>query len=251
MPNHVTNIMTVNGPAEAVAELKATWFHAGSPDQKGNPELPDMVVDFNTLLPLPEGLDISCGSMSSSAEGWLKMKDDWLLSDEAFGKIWLASRLKEHFATLVDWQTDTVGCLKERVLSTPGLLEKIGFDRPYLEQIQRNIAVHGCPTWYEWCNRHWGTKWNAYHQYLNEWSDTSFSVTFDTAWSPPAPLFEILADAFPSVEMMVHYIDEGGGFAGTFTASDGLLEDFPCEDGDFKAFAEEHFGWTFDDDDDE
>lgn len=213
--------------------------------------LPDMVVDFNTLLPQPEGMDIEHGSMSSSAEDWLKMKDDWLLSDATFGKFWLASRLKEHFATLVDWQADTVGRLKERVMSTPGSLEKIGLNRPYLDQIQRNIAVHGCPTWYEWCNRHWGTKWNAYHQYLNEWSDTSFSVTFDTAWSPLEPLFEILAEAFPSVEMMVHYIDEGGGFAGTFIASDGLLEYFPCENGDFKAFAEEHFGWTFDDDDDD
>ncbi len=133
--------------------------------------LPDMVVDFNTLLPQPEGMDIEHGSMSSSAEDWLKMKDDWLLSDATFGKFWLASRLKEHFATLVDWQADTVGRLKERVMSTPGSLEKIGLNRPYLDQIQRNIAVHGCPTWYEWRNRHWGTKWNAYHQYLNEWSD--------------------------------------------------------------------------------
>ncbi|MFC5919694.1 hypothetical protein ACFPVS_02765 [Neisseria weixii] len=63
MPNHVTNIMTVNGPAEAVAELKAAWFHAGSPDQKSSPELPDMVVDFNALLPQPEGMDIEHGSV--------------------------------------------------------------------------------------------------------------------------------------------------------------------------------------------
>lgn len=71
MPNHVTNIMTVNGPAEAVAELKAAWFRAGIPDQKSSPELPDMVVDFNALLPQPEGMDIEHGSMSSSAEDWL------------------------------------------------------------------------------------------------------------------------------------------------------------------------------------
>lgn len=252
MPNHVTNIMTVNGSKESVDKLKSVWFRNQAPEcGKSNPDLPDVSVDFNGVLPMPDSLNIDCGSMSSWAMDWLNLKDDWLLSGEEMEKQLITQRLKEHFSEYVDWETDTVGRLKKAVAGLPGLLPKIGFDWQYLEKIQHNLTTYGCPTWYEWCQRHWGTKWNAYHQHLSEWTDTSFCISFDTAWSPPEPVFAALAEAFPDVEMEVRYIDEGGGFAGTYTASDGLLEDFPCDDDDFRSFAEEHFGWTFDDDDDE
>ncbi|OSI12978.1 DUF1281 family ferredoxin-like fold protein [Neisseria canis] len=246
MPNHVTNIMTVKGPEESVAKLKAVWFRHQAPDGKTNPDLPDMCVDFNGILPMPDSLNIECGSTSSWAEDWLKLKDDWLLSGAEMEKLLITRRLKEHFSEHLNWETDTVGRLKEMVAGEPGLLSKIGLSQQYLEKIQHNLAIYGCPTWYEWCYCNWGTKWNAYHQYLSEWSDTSFCITFDTAWSPPAPVFCALTEAFPDVEMEILYIDEGGGFAGTYTASEGFLEDFPCDDKDFRSFAEEHFGWSFD-----
>lgn len=252
MPNHVTNIMTVSGPAEKMADLKAVWFNQEAPDGgKHSLDYPDVSVDFNRLMPMPEDLDIAAGSSVTAAMQWLTLKNDWLLSGKEMAERGYVSKLKEYTGELLDWQTDTVGRLKEVVAATPGLLEKIGLDRRYLEQIRNNINAYGAPTWYEWRRRKWGTKWNAYSQYLAEWSDTSFRILFDTAWTPPEPLFVLLSECFPELDMQVRYIDEGGGFAGTFTASGGVFDDAPCADCDFRDFAEEHFGWTFDDDDDD
>ena len=75
-------------------------------------------------------------------------------------------------------------------------------------------------------------------------------VEFDTAWSPPEPVFAAIVKAFPELHLEVRYIDEGGGFAGTFYGKDGCLYDEPCPDDDFKAFAREHFYWIYDDEDD-
>lgn len=248
MPNHVTNIVTVTGSVEAVAGLKSSWFRHEPSNGNCTPELPDMVVDFNGLLPMPESLNIECGSTSSLAEEWLAMKDDWLLSGKEMAGLWFADRLKEHTSAYLDWQTDTVGRLKEVAASEPGLLEKIGLDKQYLEKIRLNLAMYGCSTWYEWHIRNWGTKWNAYNQHLSEWSDTSIRVTFDTAWSPPEPVYAFIAENFPDIEMEVRYIDEGGGFAGTYHIADGVLSDFPCSDEEFRMFAGNHFGWEFDGD---
>lgn len=84
---------------------------------------PDMCVDFNGILPMPGSLNIDCGSMSSWAEDWLKLKDDWLLSGEEMEKKLITRRLKEHFSEYVDWETDTVGRLKEVVAGEPGLFQ--------------------------------------------------------------------------------------------------------------------------------
>lgn len=144
MPNHVTNIMTVTGPADKMAELKSVWFCEGPPDSKSSADFPDVVVDFNGLLPMPKELDIVSGSMSSRALEWLKileMQDTRLLSAPEIGKLWIKSDLEKHTDALVDWQTETVGRLKAVVATEAGLPETIGFDRKYLGQIQHNMPV--------------------------------------------------------------------------------------------------------------
>lgn len=148
MPNHVTNIMTVTGPADKMAELKSVWFREGLPDSKSSADFPDVVVDFNGLLPMPKELDIVSGSMSSRALEWLKileMQDTRLLSAQEIGKLWIKSDLEKHTDALVDWQTETVGRLKAVVATEAGLPEKIGFDRKYLEQIQHNSVLPSIP----------------------------------------------------------------------------------------------------------
>lgn len=59
---------------------------------------------------------------------------------------------------------------------------------------------------YEWCVRHWGTKWNAYdvvyeyeHLYLR------------TAWNTPTPIWSALSRRFPAFALVVEYADEDCG----------------------------------------
>lgn len=47
--------------------------------------------------------------------------------------------------------------------------------------------------WYEWRNRYWDTKWNAYDSYsiISE-EDETLTLVFNTAWSPPLSVIKRL-----------------------------------------------------------
>jgi len=59
---------------------------------------------------------------------------------------------------------------------------------------------------YNWCIKHWGTKWNAY--------DISYQyddLYFDTAWSTPLPIWAALSARFPEMELVIEFADEDIG----------------------------------------
>jgi hypothetical protein len=59
---------------------------------------------------------------------------------------------------------------------------------------------------YEWCCTNWGTKWNAY-DIAYQWD----TVTFNTAWSTPEPIWRELSRRFPTLNLVVDYADEDTG----------------------------------------
>ena len=65
------------------------------------------------------------------------------------------------------------------------------------------------PTWYEWCNQHWGTKWNSYGygEAKVNYKDGDV-LNFLTAESAPHPVMEKLAERFPDVEIKHEWADE-------------------------------------------
>ena len=95
----------------------------------------------------------------------------------------------------------------------------------------KNIEKYGAKDWYDWCRLNWGTKWDA--------CDTSImirneciSITFDTAWNAPYPIYAAIARKFPTISIEVEYADEDlGNNCGTISYEDG---EFLGEvDGDF------------------
>ena len=70
-----------------------------------------------------------------------------------------------------------------------------------------NIANYGAKTWYEWCNREWGTKWNAYDQ--KKINDNT--IEFQTAWAGVPELIEKLSNQFPELTISYMYADEDWG----------------------------------------
>ena len=60
-------------------------------------------------------------------------------------------------------------------------------------------------------------------------------------------MLQVCAQRFPELEIVVQYIDEGMLFAGTFALASGELTDSAAED--MMAFAVDHFGWSFDEED--
>lgn len=77
----------------------------------------------------------------------------------------------------------------------------------YLE----NIKKYGYKSWYEWCIRHWGCKWNACESTIKRNNNTTIIVTFQTAWSTCMPIFEALSKIFPNISIDVKYADEDLG----------------------------------------
>lgn len=46
----------------------------------------------------------------------------------------------------------------------------------------------------DWSVKNWGTKWGAYNAHLISETPTRLAVEFQTAWSPPDPIFETLEE---------------------------------------------------------
>lgn len=98
----------------------------------------------------------------------------------------------------------------------------------------KNYEELGCIYWYDWRNKHWGTKWNAYDTSKSDHVD-HLEIIFNTPWSPPLPVFEALAEKYPELHLRMEFSDEEAGCGvGKITAEDGgvaleLFEDFSNE----------------------
>lgn len=64
-------------------------------------------------------------------------------------------------------------------------------------EADRRMETYGAINWYDWANRYWGTKWNAYNVTIFSQEPKRIALCFDTAWVSPIPLFDKLeADGF-------------------------------------------------------
>ena len=50
--------------------------------------------------------------------------------------------------------------------------------------------------WYDWRNRYWGTKWGACDIEITQDDEDFLEITFNTAWSPPEPIVEVLRSKY-------------------------------------------------------
>ena len=65
---------------------------------------------------------------------------------------------------------------------------------------------------YEWCLENWGTKWGFCDVHLESESEDELQYTFNTAWSPPAPLIVKLGEMFPTLEFDLRSFEGGMQF---------------------------------------
>ena len=79
--------------------------------------------------------------------------------------------------------------------------------------------------WYEWRNKHWGTKWDVYSCCLDQKGEDPsdiFSVNFCTAWAPlNEECMAVLSENFPNSILTNYYHEEGSDFYGVTIAKDG------------------------------
>ena len=109
---------------------------------------------------------------------------------------------------------------------------------------QRLVEEYGADNWYDWHIANWGTKWNTYDNCIHD----DNNVSFQTAWSLPDPIFEMMAEMYPTMTFNIECVEEGGFFAGTILISEGKVKENLTNDTDeWKRYANELMGWEFDD----
>ena len=144
-------------------------------------------IDFNKLIPMPESLNIESGSRTSSG---LEAYRRFMNGDKT------AEVFKEEHPE--EWA-----------------LGKHAYE---------NIQQYGSPTWYEWCNKNWGTKWNAYS--CVELGKDDNTLEFYTAWSSVPTILEALSKKYPDQAISYCWADEDiGSNVGEAVYKNGIIID--------------------------
>lgn len=218
MPNHVTNILTIKGNMEEVTsvfnKIKIDKEEVGT-------------IDFNKIIPMPESLNLTSGSITEETMFWAlsKMPDkecakyfNLLRSSKDILNENRLDTLKNRFSikdisrvakNAADYTPDE----NERKL---GISDYESLGKMYL----KNLEEYGAPDWYDWRINNWGTKWNAYEtKLLND-----NSIGFQTAWSTPLDIIKALSLQYPSLQFEVKYADEDYGYnVGEYTYKNGEM----------------------------
>ena len=209
MPNHVTNIITIED--EAHYPLKA--IHSAIVEIIDNKPY----IDFNKLVPMPECLKdynvkLFLVSYIEDVAACKELRElapfiNWDKYDEALNK----------FKPIKRWN------LRKPDLSEEYKDIKISEnDKEDLERGLENLLDCGYVYWYDWCLSNWGTKWNAYSQPEGGWPEDTRKYTFDTAWSHPIKIIERISKLFPEITLKVQFADEDLGVnCGTYRMIDG------------------------------
>jgi len=62
--------------------------------------------------------------------------------------------------------------------------------------------------WYKWNSGNWGTKWDACNVDFVTDTDDYIQIRFDTAWSPPMPVFQAMVEKFPGLIFTIEWEEE-------------------------------------------
>lgn len=230
MPNYVRNLITVRGEENEIDRMINTI--------KGTGEYG--AVDFNSLIPMPETLNIVSGSVTKEAlvlhlyeKSGGKLPSDSGLAKSCFNMFTEPSEeLFEQAYQKAKKSFEETALSADLSYLFKGESPKSLEDARYLGQvIAQNIADYGCADWYDWRIHNWGTKWNACCSEIARTSDCECTINFDTAWSMPLPVIEVLVAQFPELSFDGYYSDEdfGSNNHGHWNGAGGICDEIPDE----------------------
>ena len=208
MPNYVTNIVNINGPADQKERLLEQIAFDGHPG----------TFDFNKVIPMPDGLNLTEGSITGTAiDAYLSVMNpdnrSELIPEERITAGEFLSAMRDAKACRGGYYTPNAWLSDKEILEhsgredakTPEDLVRLG------KQYLTNYREHGAPTWYDWSINNWGTKWNNDPETPVVDQETG-TLHFDTAWSMPEPIFVELSRQHPELTFDVSWADEDIGY---------------------------------------
>jgi len=226
MPNYVTNKISMKANAQQLHEILTAIQRDG--DVYGS-------FDFNKLIPMPESLNMTEGSITKEAvsayASSLIREDPFMQKSGTKEDIQAALSIsKSRFGGVtLHMSAKEIKELAEHHEMTEEVFCNLG--KQYID----NQRAYGAATWYTWATENWGTKWNLQEgSLLNDQNE----LQFDTAWSAPVPILTALSARFPRVEFAHAWADEDLGYnVGRSTYLNGeIINSFIPEPGSAQAY---------------
>lgn len=245
MPNYETNRLTIIGEhAEEIIKSHCKKNADGGleiDEYTGEP-----VFDFNTIIPMPESLNVVSGSITDEC---MRLFINGMLEGcEAFEKY--AAIYREYDKT--KFRLSKVEMLMPEEDFNRRVEELLKYygkpdDEPcfktkadifaYGKRALDNFKEYGCVDWYDWCRKNWGTKWNAQNTNIR-----GNSVWFDTPWCPVFSIVERLAELHPDCEILYEFAEEQTGVrVGWVSYKNGKVVDSE----DYEDFSKEAYEQAF------
>lgn len=187
MPNWVRNTIRMVGIANK------PLFTLGGEGRK--------CFDFNKLIPMPESLNVVRGSETD--ENYLTERCTIPIRSLAPDKLALMDELVRNSVAGSGWPEEVFHRVMAQTFDETKAQKRKRYEAG--ERYVSNYELYGATTWYDWCRREWGTKWNACGTRIED-DDT---ISFDTAWSAPEPVLLKLAEMYLEAEIKHWWADEG------------------------------------------
>ena len=216
MPNYVMNKITINTDEKTMikilkaikndSQLKAMWPEDYKTMSDTELVTKHTTIDFNKVIPMPESLNIESGSTTKNALDW------WLWANRReldAGERFEPALSDDDYVKVLDYPRYGSG-FYEKMKTEEGIaeLEKYNRDIKIRElgmKAAHNIIDYDAPTWYEWRNCNWGTKWNSCEA---RGSTGKYDINFTTAWSPVYPIAQKLSEQYPGNIVSISGADE-------------------------------------------
>ena len=231
MPNWCENELIITGPSAALDEILEGLVVQDLEYPIG------YYTDFNFIVPCPETLrEVTSGSDEIVHDilygDWTSVASyKWMLQE---GDIPCSSRA-ETWAKFLKSKVDALEKARKslREESDPNKRDSLRRYITELEQVdykakadmyEYNVQTYGCRTWYEFCLKHWGTKWQGTYLSHKRTSARRVVLSFDTAWTPPKPVVLAASKKFPECKFNLKYYEGGCAFKGQYKVSDGCVE---------------------------
>ena len=112
------------------------------------------------------------------------------------------------------------------VLDFAKVMPEPDYDQPQKDGTHNNGVqkeLHDVmPDWWNWRNDNWGTKWNLVpspegnltgYELVGQ-TDSFIELDFETAWSPPAGIYDAIFEKYPDLDVNWFYREDGCQLAG-------------------------------------
>lgn len=210
MPNNITNQITFGSDSAALAAFQKMLHDVQMEGQ------PLGSIDFNRLLPMPKELDIEAGTRTDQG---LKLVQEYHHALDILAQRKPGMTPAEYALSLRQCE----GLYRKKRMADL-MTWSLG------EKAYNNIQRFGCPTWYEWCNHNWGTKWNAYQP--RPLRENDHTMEFFTAWDSVPKIITLLSRKYPEQIIAYRWADEDiGRNVGEMTMNGGEIIDIHVPEG--------------------